>query len=227
MNKLLKSLLQTGLYFLEQPDRAAEAARERVKEDIDEVGRKFQGEDHTLRYILTFAAALASAWEWGCLRLRRAEKKAEVPLPARFGMSAIELRSTFLGNATRQRGPSRRCPVLSSGALVLRDCSDRRLHRPQHVVGLSAKRTRHALWHLLRAAVGARNRKCLPAFRAGDDFLHRYLSTWPRDKCFDIPSRLRPAFPRIRFSLFQEGHKHLITSQGMMLAVRSFRPCSS
>jgi len=58
MNKLLKSLLQTGLYFLEQPDRAAEAARERVKEDIDEVGRKFQGEDHTLRYILTFAAGV-------------------------------------------------------------------------------------------------------------------------------------------------------------------------
>jgi hypothetical protein len=134
-------------------------------------------------------------------------------------MSAIELRRTFLGHATRQRGPSRRCPDRSSGALVLRDCSDRRVHRPQHVVGLSAKRTRHALWHLLRAAVGARNRKCLPAFRAGDDFLHRYLSTWPRDKCFDIPSRLRPAFPRIRFSLFQEGHKHLITSQGMMLAV--------
>ena len=58
MNKLLKSLLQTGLYFLEQPDRAAEAVRERVKEDIDEVGRKFQGEDHTLRYILTFAAGV-------------------------------------------------------------------------------------------------------------------------------------------------------------------------
>ena len=58
MNKLLKSLLQTGLYFLEQPDRAAEAVRERVKEDIDEVGRRFQGEDHTLRYILTFAAGV-------------------------------------------------------------------------------------------------------------------------------------------------------------------------
>ena len=36
-----------------------------------------------------------SAWEWGCLRLRPAEKKTEVPLLARFGMSAIELRSTF------------------------------------------------------------------------------------------------------------------------------------
>jgi hypothetical protein len=58
MNKLLKSLLQTGLYFLEQPDRAAEAMRERVKEDIDEVGRKFQGEDHTLGYVLSFAAGV-------------------------------------------------------------------------------------------------------------------------------------------------------------------------
>jgi len=56
LNKLLKSILQTGLCFLEQQDRAAEAVRERVKEDIDEVERKFEGEDHTLRYVLTFAA---------------------------------------------------------------------------------------------------------------------------------------------------------------------------
>jgi hypothetical protein len=58
MNKLLKSLLQTGLYFLEQPDRAAEAVRERIKEDTDEVERKFEGEDHTLRYVLTFVAGV-------------------------------------------------------------------------------------------------------------------------------------------------------------------------
>jgi hypothetical protein len=58
MNKILKSLLQTSLYFLEQPDRAAEAARERIKEDIDKVGRRLQEEDYTLRYILTFAAGV-------------------------------------------------------------------------------------------------------------------------------------------------------------------------
>ena len=45
-------------------------------------------------------------------------------------MSAIELRSRFLVNATRQRGPSRHCPDRSSGALVLRDCGDRRVRRP-------------------------------------------------------------------------------------------------
>src|SRR6266550_5071888 len=56
MNKLLKSLLQAGLYFLEQPDRATEALRERAKEEIDEVAEKFRGQDHTLRYVLTFAA---------------------------------------------------------------------------------------------------------------------------------------------------------------------------
>jgi hypothetical protein len=58
MNKLLKSLLQTGLYFLEQPDRATAAVRERVKEDIDDVAEKFQGQDHTLRYVLIFAAGV-------------------------------------------------------------------------------------------------------------------------------------------------------------------------
>ncbi len=58
MNKLLKSLLQTGLYFIDHPDRAAEAVRERVKEDIGEVGRKSQGEDHTLGYVLSFAVGV-------------------------------------------------------------------------------------------------------------------------------------------------------------------------
>jgi hypothetical protein len=58
MNKLLKSLLQTGLYFLEQPDRAAQAVRERVKEEIGQAARKFRREDHTLRYVLTFAAGV-------------------------------------------------------------------------------------------------------------------------------------------------------------------------
>jgi hypothetical protein len=58
MKKLLKSLLQTGLYFLEQPERAAEPVRERIKEDVDQVGRRFRGEDHTLQYVLAFAAGV-------------------------------------------------------------------------------------------------------------------------------------------------------------------------
>jgi len=58
MKKLLKSLLQTGLYFLEQPERAAETVRERIKEDVDQVGRRFRGEDHTLQYVLAFAAGV-------------------------------------------------------------------------------------------------------------------------------------------------------------------------
>jgi hypothetical protein len=58
MNELLKSLLQAGLYLLEQPDRATEAVRERAKEEIDEVAEKFRKQDHTLRYVLTFAAGV-------------------------------------------------------------------------------------------------------------------------------------------------------------------------
>jgi len=58
MKKLLKSLLQTGLYFLEPPERAAETVRERIKEDVDQGSRRFRGEDHTLRYVLAFAAGV-------------------------------------------------------------------------------------------------------------------------------------------------------------------------
>ena len=67
MNKLLKSLLRTGIYFLDQPDRAVETLRERIKEDVDEVGRRFRGEDHTLRYILTFAAGVGVGFGVGML----------------------------------------------------------------------------------------------------------------------------------------------------------------
>lgn len=58
MRNLLKSLLQTGLYLVEQPDRASDAVRERIEEGGDQVRHSIRGEDHTLRYILTFAAGI-------------------------------------------------------------------------------------------------------------------------------------------------------------------------
>ena len=67
MKKLLKSLLQTGLYFLEQPERAAETVRERIKEDVDQVGRRFRGKDHTLQYVLAFTAGVGVGFGVGML----------------------------------------------------------------------------------------------------------------------------------------------------------------
>jgi len=49
--RFLKSLLQTGISLFDQPDRAAEALR-------DELGRRFRREDHTLRYVMVFAAGV-------------------------------------------------------------------------------------------------------------------------------------------------------------------------
>jgi hypothetical protein len=102
MNKLLKSLLQTGLYFLEQPDRAAEAARERVKEDIDEVGRKFQGEDHTLRYILTFAAGVGVGLGVGMLT---------APSSGEESRSAIASKARDVGDRVKKNVSGARNPA--------------------------------------------------------------------------------------------------------------------
>ena len=58
MNRTLKMLLRTGLSILEQSDRATEPVREQIAETADLLQRKIRGEDHTLRYVLTFAAGV-------------------------------------------------------------------------------------------------------------------------------------------------------------------------
>jgi len=58
MNRTLKMLLRTGLNILEQSDRATEPIRDHLAETADMVRRRIRGEDHTLRYVLTFAAGV-------------------------------------------------------------------------------------------------------------------------------------------------------------------------
>jgi hypothetical protein len=58
MNRTLKMLLRTGLNVLEQSDRATEPVREHIAKTADLLQRKLRGEDHTLRYVLTFAAGV-------------------------------------------------------------------------------------------------------------------------------------------------------------------------
>jgi hypothetical protein len=58
MNRTLKALLHTGLNLLEQSDRATEPIRDHIAETADLVRRRIRGEDHTLRYVLTFVAGV-------------------------------------------------------------------------------------------------------------------------------------------------------------------------
>ncbi len=58
--RFLRSLLQTGISLLDQPERAAEALR-------DELGRRFRREDHTLRYVMIFAAGVGAGLGMGML----------------------------------------------------------------------------------------------------------------------------------------------------------------
>jgi hypothetical protein len=62
---LLKTILQAGLYLVDQPERAARDVSDRVKRGLDEagdrlsdVGDRLRGQDHTLPYALTFAAGI-------------------------------------------------------------------------------------------------------------------------------------------------------------------------
>jgi hypothetical protein len=69
MNKLLKSVLKTVVYLLDQTESVAEGMRDRVADGVDRAGDRmsdlrdrardfYPGEDHTLRNILTFAAGV-------------------------------------------------------------------------------------------------------------------------------------------------------------------------
>jgi gas vesicle protein len=69
VTKLLKSILKTAVYILDQADNAASDMRDRVADQVDRVSdqvsditdrgrRAIYGEDHTLRNVLTFAAGV-------------------------------------------------------------------------------------------------------------------------------------------------------------------------
>ena len=80
VNKLLMSLLKTGIYWLEQTDRATADLRGLVKDRVEDlterVGEAIRGqEDHTIRNTICFAAASALASESECCWHQRVEKK--------------------------------------------------------------------------------------------------------------------------------------------------------
>jgi len=68
-NNLLKSILKTAVYFLDQSDRVASDMRDRVSDSLDNAADRvsdlrdraqdlYEGESHTLRNVLVFAAGV-------------------------------------------------------------------------------------------------------------------------------------------------------------------------
>ena len=69
MKNLVKSILKTAVYFLDQSDRFASDVRDRVSDTVDQAAQQvsdvrdqarqlYAGEDHNLRNALTFAAGV-------------------------------------------------------------------------------------------------------------------------------------------------------------------------
>jgi gas vesicle protein len=69
LNKLLKSVLKTAVYVLDQTEDVADDMRSRLSDAVDRASDRvsdlrdraqdmYSGEDHTLRNVLTFAAGV-------------------------------------------------------------------------------------------------------------------------------------------------------------------------
>lgn len=69
LNNILKSVLKTAVYFIEQSDRVAGDMRDRVSDTFDSASDRvadlrdraqdyYEGENHTLRNVLVFAAGV-------------------------------------------------------------------------------------------------------------------------------------------------------------------------
>jgi gas vesicle protein len=74
MDNFIKSILKTAVYFLDQTDRFAGDVRDRVSDTVDRAANRvsdrvsalrdqteelYEGENHTMRNVLTFAAGVA------------------------------------------------------------------------------------------------------------------------------------------------------------------------
>src|SRR5258708_24541721 len=70
MNNVIKSILKTAVYFLDQTDRFAGDIRDRFSDTVDRTSDRvsdlrdqaqelYEGEGHTMRNVLTFAAGVA------------------------------------------------------------------------------------------------------------------------------------------------------------------------
>jgi YtxH-like protein len=69
MNNLIRSILRTAVYFLDQTDQVASDMRDRVSDTVDRATDRmsdlrsqaeelYQGEDHTFRNVMTFVAGV-------------------------------------------------------------------------------------------------------------------------------------------------------------------------
>ncbi len=69
VNNLVKSVLKTAVYFLDQTDRVAGDVRDRVSDTVDRAADRvselndqardlYRGPDHTVRHVLMFAAGV-------------------------------------------------------------------------------------------------------------------------------------------------------------------------
>ena len=104
MNKLLKTLLRTGVYFLDQADDATASVRGRLRDRVDGLTDRaaeiIRGrENHTLRCAASFAAGIGLGVGAGILFAPASGEKTRGALTEKLQEYGENVRERFSGEA--------------------------------------------------------------------------------------------------------------------------------
>ena len=123
MNRLLKSILQTGLDVLDESDRWTRPMRGHIRDTADMVRRRVRGEDHTLRSVLFFAAGVGV----GACETQPSSSEAEAMMAKRMSEGArggdeASARSRWLATHSASLFTPRIAGLVRSGEAIRATC---------------------------------------------------------------------------------------------------------
>lgn len=115
MSNLLKSVLKTAVYILDQVEDTAADVRDRMSERVDRVSdqvsdladhgkRVIYGEDHTLRHILMFAAGVGVGVGAGMLLAPSSGEELRGQMREKVEDIGDRMRGKFSGTVNRATG---------------------------------------------------------------------------------------------------------------------------
>jgi hypothetical protein len=109
VNKVIKSLLRTGLFLLEQSDAATSDMRERVRDSVEDISNRTRRairpqQNYVLRDVLAFAAGVSLGVGVGILFAPASGEETRSTLAERMQGVGTKVRDKFSSEVERAAG---------------------------------------------------------------------------------------------------------------------------